>query len=93
MNNSKSEDAMKAATERVLSVKNNYERELMEKPNVVGVGVGFRQIGGMSTNTLALVVMVSQKMPQSLLNPTDQIPSVIEGIPVDVQEVGDIIAH
>jgi hypothetical protein len=83
---------MNAETDRVLAVKNQYENELMDKPNVVGVGIGFRKVGGIQTNTLSLVVMVTQKIPQSQLDPTDQIPAVIEGVPVDVQEVGNIIA-
>jgi hypothetical protein len=42
---------------------------------------------------LALVVMVTHKVPQSALSPEDQIPSSLEGIPIDVQEVGEISAH
>jgi hypothetical protein len=83
---------LKAETERVLAVKNIHEGELLEKPNVVGVGVGFRQKDGTPTETVALIVMVSRKLPASLLDPADQIPPVIDGVPVDVQEVGEITA-
>ena len=93
MNGLESDDDLRAATEKVLAVKKVHERELMAKPNVVGVGVGFRQIAGKPTDTLALVVMVTQKLPISQLNTTDQIPNVIEGIPVDIQEVGELFAH
>jgi len=84
---------LKAETERVLAVKKDHERELLEKPNVVGVGVGFRQKAGALTDTVALVVMVSKKLPPSSLDPADQIPPVIDGVPVDVQEVGEIVAY
>ena len=83
---------LQAATERVMAVKRAHEHELLAKPNVVGVGVGYRQIGGQLTGTLALVVMVTQKLPPSLLSPEDQIPVWIEDVPVDVQEVGEITA-
>jgi len=83
---------LQAATERVLAVKRAHEHELLAKPNVVGVGVGYRQTGGQPTGTLALVVMVTQKLPPSLLAPEDQIPVWIEDVPVDVQEVGEITA-
>lgn len=83
---------IKAETERVLAVKKFHERELLEKPNVVGVGVGFRQKAGTQTETVALIVMVSRKLPASLIDPADQIPPVIDGVPVDVQEVGEVKA-
>lgn len=84
------QEDLQAATQRILEVKKAHEEELLAKPNVVGVGVGFRRVGGEATHTPALVVMVSQKLPPALLNPEDRIPSWIEGIPVDVQEVGQI---
>ena len=60
--------------------------------NVVGVGVGFQQIGGKQTKDIALVVMVSKKLPLESLAQRDILPRQIEGIPVDVQEVGEIRA-
>jgi hypothetical protein len=84
---------LKAATDRILEVKQVYEDELLSKPNVVGVAIGFRQTGGQFTDTLSLVVMVTNKLPQNTLDPKDQIPHTLEGIPVDVQEVGEITAY
>lgn len=63
----------------------------MSKANVVGVGIGLRHAGGKRTDDLGLVVMVRRKVPQVLLAPEDVIPTEIEGIPVDVKEVGDIV--
>jgi hypothetical protein len=83
---------LKAETERILAVKDIHEDDLLSKANVVGVAIGFRQKNGQSTDTLALVVMVSSKVPQSTLSPEDQIPVSIDGIPIDVQEIGEISA-
>lgn len=83
---------LKAETERILAVKNTHEDELLSKANVVGVGIGFQQKEGKPTGNLALVVMVSNKVPQSILSSNDQIPDSIDGIPIDVQEVGEISA-
>jgi hypothetical protein len=83
---------LKAKTERILAVKDIHEDDLLSKANVVGVAIGFRQKNGQSTDTLALVVMVSSKVPQSALSPEDQIPVSIDGIPIDVQEIGEISA-
>ena len=93
MNHGGDELDLKAATNRILAVKQVYEDELLSKPNVVGVAIGYRQTGGQTTDTLALVVMVTNKVPQNTLNPEDQIPISLEGIPIDVQEVGEITAN
>lgn len=84
---------LKAETERILAVKNAHEDELLSKANVVGVGIGFQKTAGKPTGNLALVVMVSSKVPHSLLSSHDQIPISIDGIPIDVQEVGEISAQ
>lgn len=78
--------------EKIRQVRRAYEGELMSKANVVGVGIGFQQRRGVRTNTPALVVMVSKKVPLSQLAAEDVIPAEIEGVPVDVQEVGEIRA-
>ncbi len=75
------------------AVKRAHQAELMGKANVVGVGVGLRQQGGIPTGELAIVVMVRQKVPRAQLTSADVIPTEIEGVPVDVQEVGKIVAH
>lgn len=79
-------------THKASQVKRAHQAELMAKANVVGVGVGFRQVGGQRTETVALVVMVSRKLPATQLAPQDILPREIEGVPVDVQEVGEVKA-
>lgn len=78
--------------ERLRSVKDLYEADLMSKANVVGVGIGLRQRAGQSTGEPAIVVSVTHKVPPSLVNPDDVIPSELDGIPVDVQEIGRLRA-
>ena len=75
---------------RILKVKEAHEARLMDKANVVGVSVGLRQRGGKRTNDVVLVVMVERKVPLEQLAARDVIPAEIDGIPVDVQEVGQI---
>ena len=83
---------LQAATDRVRAVKEVHEGELLSKANVVGVGIGYRQVDGETTRTPALVVMVSRKMPPSQVGEADLIPHWLDGVPVDVQEVGEIRA-
>ena len=84
--------AEKADTSRIQAVKNKYEKRLLRKKNVVGVGVGLRQRAGELTDEVVLTVMVRQKQPATNLRPRDRIPAELDGVPVDVQEVGTIKA-
>jgi len=78
--------------ERIKAVKAAHEADLLRKANVVGVGIGFRQRGGQQTDEICLVVSVRKKVPPDQLAPDDRIPAELEGVPVDVQEVGIIRA-
>jgi hypothetical protein len=84
---------MQSATRRAQAVKQAYASQLMAKANVVGVGVGFCQRGGERTSEIGLVVMVNRKLEASQLDPEDVIPTEIDGVPVDVQEVGELRAQ
>lgn len=77
---------------RIQEVKRRWEAELLRKANVVAVGVGYRQRGGHPTDELCLVVSVRRKVPLEQLAPEDRIPPEIDGVPVDVQEVGTLRA-
>lgn len=77
---------------RAQTVKERYEKELMMKANVIGVGIGIHKRAGEPTGGVSLVVMVTHKVPLGQLAPEDVIPSEIEGVSVDVQEVGDVKA-
>ena len=74
------------------AVKTAHQDALLSKPNVVGVGTGLRRKQGVATDDVAVVVMVRKKLPQEQLRPEDVIPSQIDGVPIDVQEVGDLKA-
>ncbi len=76
------------AVARAQSVKAKYERELMRKRNVVGVGVGFEERAGRMTETVCIVVSVRKKLPLDQLAPKDVIPAELDGVPVDVQATG-----
>ena len=87
-----SESPHMQAYQKALAVKRAHEHELLEKPNVVGVGVGLRQKDGILTDIVALVVMVDRKLSTAQLDLEGLIPVEIDGVPVDVQEVGEIKA-
>ncbi len=75
---------------RLRAVKAVYEADLMRKANVVGVGIGLRE--GKPTGEPAIVVSVTHKVPLFQLAPGDVIPRELEGVPIDVQAVGELRA-
>ena len=93
MSEQEQENAEQAAMERAQAVRRAHEEALLARPNVVGVGVGLVRRGGALTGEVGIVVMVAHKLPPDALDPADRIPAAIEGVPVDVQEVGEIRAH
>ena len=80
------------AIELIGKVKRRHEAEILAKKNVVGIGIGFKQRAGVESDELSLVVFVSQKLPDETLSPEDRIPLFLDGVPVDVREVGKIKA-
>jgi hypothetical protein len=81
------------ALQHALEVKRRHERDLLRRANVVGVGVGFRTRGGRLTSEVCIVVSVRTKLTADQLKPGDQLPALIEGVPVDVVETGVIRAQ
>ncbi len=86
MNESNSFEQAVAYAQRV---KDKYETELLAKKNVVAVGIGFKN---KTTDTVAIVVNVTHKVPLNQLEIKDQIPNMLAGVPVDVVAVGTIRA-
>ncbi|UCG02733.1 MAG: hypothetical protein JSW11_01830 [Candidatus Heimdallarchaeota archaeon] len=78
--------------EEVRKVKRKYSNHLMSFKNVVSVGVGRKRVNGKETNELAIVVGVSEKLPENKLKKTDIIPKKLDGIKTDVIQVGEITA-
>ncbi len=68
------------------------QKDILKKANVVGVGVGFKEVGGKKTDELALKVLVREKAPISALSSKDLIPKEMDGIRTDVLAVGHIYA-
>ena len=74
-------DESQAAYERVLKVKMASEARLMAKPDVVGVGVG-------KTGDEFVLVVLVKEMPSRRLRPDQRIPDKIEGVKVEIRQIG-----
>jgi len=78
--------------EDMMKVKKQVEDELSKKANVIGVGVGLKEVDGKITDKPAIRVYVEKKVPESQLKPEDVIPKKIEGYDTDVIETGEVWA-
>ena len=67
-------------------LKEKYRQALLGLPNVVGVGVGPKVVGGQLTEVLAIKVYVRSKVPEDRLAENERVPKEIEGVPTDVEE-------
>jgi hypothetical protein len=76
--------------EKVKRVKEKYEDFLMSKEGVVGCSIGYKVVRGERTRELSIVCLVKEKKPEESLSKKDLVPREIEGVPVDVVEVGEI---
>jgi len=72
------------------AAKSNNLQALINKPNVVGVGIGYKEKDGKILNTLSVVCLVTQKT--SKLSPNEIIPRQVDSVPTDVMQVGEIVA-
>lgn len=79
--------------DQVAKIKLQNQKDLLQKKNVIGVGVGFKETGGATTDTICLTVLVETKVAAVSLSRADIIPQEIQGIQTDIKYVGKIIAQ
>ncbi len=77
----------------IITTQKKHEKSLFKKANVVSVGCGYKFKDGKQTETICIVVGVSDKRPSAGLSVRDVIPPILDGIPVDVVETGIIRTH
>lgn len=67
-------------------------QRLHQYGRVVGTGIGQKQVDGRPTGQSAIIVFVDKKVPKSeFTSQADIIPEEIDGVPVDVIEVGKLV--
>ena len=77
---------------KIAQVKSQALAGLMRKPNVIGVGTGYKTSAGRKTGELCIVTLVTQKIPRAGLDADSLVPKSIDGIATDVIQVGYIKA-
>lgn len=76
----------------ISQVRQKSQKSLFKKANVIGVGVGLKEVEGKETSDLSLKVLVQNKVPVSALSAKDTVPKEMDGVPTDVTPVGKIYA-
>jgi len=77
---------------KVADVQASKEEEVTSLKNVVGMGIGYKTIGGKETTELCIQVYVEKKLPKSKLAKSDLVAESLEGVKTDVIEVGEVVA-
>ncbi len=67
-------------------------KEMLQLPNVVGIGIGKKIVAGYETGEFCITVLVSRKLPVNYLRAEETVPSMIGAIPTDVVETGILTA-
>lgn len=83
--------AQVAASDPMKMARRKAEK-LLNKKNVVGVSIGFKEVGGKRTNEIGIVVHVREKVGEDTLPKSQLVPKTIRGVRTDVQQTGEIWA-
>jgi hypothetical protein len=78
--------------EQVRRVKEFHKASILARPNVLGVGTGYKVSKGAKTDQLCVVALVRQKVPKEGLATEALLPESVDGVSIDVIEVGDLRA-
>ncbi len=78
---------------KIQQVKEAREEGILELPNVVGLGIGYKEKKGKTTDETCISVYVRKKVAAKSLESSQQVPKALDEIKTDVIEVGDIEAQ
>lgn len=81
-------DAHPVPISRIREVKAKYEIQLLNKANVVAVGIGIPLHKGRPAGAPGIIVSVTQKVNAQELAPEDLVPQELDKVPVWVEEIG-----
>ncbi|PCI12448.1 MAG: hypothetical protein COB71_08900 [Thiotrichales bacterium] len=78
---------------KIQQVKDDKEDSIFELPNVVGLGIGYKETKGKETKEHCISVYVRKKVAVKSLDSCEQIPKTLDDVTTDVVEVGDVEAQ
>lgn len=84
---------LKGEFKAMAEVQQKRQDELLARPNVQGVALGNKFVGGEDTGEPALLVLVDQKLEKDMLTKDELIPERVDELKTDVLAVGQIFAQ
>ncbi len=84
-----------AAVERAIAVQKKYESILLAIPSVIGVGVGSIHLDEDNTDEIGVIVMVdpsTRPLTGEVEQAISELPKRLDGVAVQVQEMGSFTA-
>jgi hypothetical protein len=75
---------MSKTLHEIIAAKEGAEASLLNRPGVTAVDVGYKYVGGVRTEEVAIRVMVGKK--RSSVDAKDKVPDMIDGVRTDVIE-------
>lgn len=85
--NSQQETPVQLTDERIHEIRLKYEPLFKRQPNYTGLAEGyFADSDGNWTETVGIIVSVSERVDQNTLPTADRIPACLEGVPVQIEE-------
>ena len=73
-------DGLQSAILAAQAVKRDAQTMLMSKDNVVATGIGYKTVGNVTTNELAIIVSVIRKLPGAQLTAAVTVPQTVGGM-------------
>lgn len=89
------EEEFHAELARVQEVKEANQEALLDRANVLGVGIGHKEAKGKEKpdEGLCVQVYVREKVAKTALAADDFVPATVGEVVTDVREVGDVVAQ
>ncbi|MGB3763366.1 MAG: trypsin-like peptidase domain-containing protein [Ornithinimicrobium sp.] len=85
-------EAVPVGFEEVAQARDDAQDRLMGTDNVVGVGLGYKISNGVQTDTKSVMVLVTEKLPSSMLGTSQALPKTVSKVTTDVVDVGHVFA-
>lgn len=85
-------EAVPVGFEEVAQARDAAQEKLMGTDNVVGVGLGYKISNGVQSETKSVMVLVTEKLPSSMLGTSQALPKTVSKVPTDVVDVGHVFA-
>ena len=74
-------------------IQQEMQATLMRTQNVVGHAIGYKVSRGVTTEELALVALVREKISPAHLPSSQMLPRQVDDVPLDVVAVGNVVAQ